>query len=129
MSEESDTMGHLMKYYYDVLHDPAAFQKFKDDAARSHQRRLQGGDILRFQIVTIDGCVFENNYHGPDGVLTIDGLIYVAAASNELHIRNSIFRGNSFTKPVNGVRLVDLKTFCFPCVLLSSTLFINIFAG
>jgi hypothetical protein len=104
MPEESDKMGQLMKYYHDILHDPIAFQKFKDDAARSHQRRLQGGDILELQNVTMDGCLFENNRHGPDGILTIDGIIYVAAASNELHIRNSIFRNNSFTKPVNGVR-------------------------
>jgi hypothetical protein len=103
MQEEGDNMGRLMKYYYDILHDPAAFQKFKDDAARSHQRRLQGGDILELQNVTIDGCVFEDNRHGPDSILTIDGMIYLAAASNALTIKNTIFRNNVFTTPVNGV--------------------------
>ena len=99
-------MGRLMKYYHDILHDPAEFQKFKNDATRSHQRRLQGGETLELQNVTIDGCIFENNRHGPDNVLTIDGMIYVAAASNVLTVRNSIFRNNSFTTPVNGVSYI-----------------------
>lgn len=132
MPEETDKMGLVMKYYHDIMHDPVAFQKFKDDSARSHQRRLQGGEIVEVQNVTIDGCVFENNRHGPDGILTIDGIIYVAAASNELHIRNSIFRSNSFTKPVNGVCFVGLRSHvrflvlnCFVSTILTTILLLN----
>ena len=117
-------MGRAMKYYYDILHNPVAFQKFKNDAERSHQRRLQGGELLEMQSVTIDGCVFENNRHGPDSVLTIDGIIYLAAASNELVLKNSIFRNNTFTTPVNGVSYFSGK---FEHKLLLISLLTNIY--
>ena len=105
-SEGSKKIGELMKYYYDILHDPIEFQKFKDDAARSHQRRLQGGGILELQNVTFDGCLFENNGHGPESLATFDGMINVASPSNELHMRDTIFRNNIFTNSVKGVSFV-----------------------
>jgi hypothetical protein len=122
-------VGRLIKYYSEILHDPVALAKYRDDAERGHERQLQG-DIIKMQTVTVDGCLFEDNDQGPDSVLTIDGLIYVAGPSNQLTVKNSIFRRNSFTSPVNGVRLSRLDfcsfspVYCF-VLLLTSFLLMN----
>ena len=99
-------MGQIINDYYNIFRNPIEFQKFKDDAARSHQRRLQGGGILELQNVTFDGCLFENNGHGPESLATFDGMINVASPSNELHMRDTIFRNNIFTNSVKGVSFV-----------------------
>lgn len=91
-----------------LQHDPAAFEGFQENALRNHKRNLQAGDVLEFQKVTIDGCLFENNRHGPNTELTQDGMIHIADASNELTVINTIFRNNSFTKPVDGVSAILL---------------------
>ena len=91
-----------------MLHDPASFEGFHENALRNHKRNLQGGDVLELQTVTIDGCLFENNRHGPNTELTKDGMIHISDPSNELIVINTIFRNNSFAEPVDGVRTILL---------------------
>jgi hypothetical protein len=105
-SEEENKHNRLIRYYSKLLKDPTAYAKFKADAARSHNRRLQSGDILEMQEVTIDSCLFEFNAIGPDSQLTIDGVIELASPSNRLIVKNSMFRNNDFSAPVNGVSLI-----------------------
>ena len=112
-----DMTSHMMTFHQNILHDPIAFQKFKEDnTARSHQRRVQSGENFELQKVTVEGCIFENNMHGPDSRMTISGVIGLVGASNELIISNSIFRNNTYTEPTNGVR------FAFFCCMIQQSL-------
>jgi hypothetical protein len=114
-SDETNKRGRLMKYYSDLLRNPKALAKYTADAARSHDRRLQGGDILEMQDVTFDSCLFESNKIGPDSTLTIDGIIYVASKFNSLIVKNSVFKDNDFSVPVNGVGLIAICLIRLEC--------------
>jgi hypothetical protein len=94
----------IMTYYQSILQDPVTLESLKEDDSMSHQRRLQSGDSLELQKVTVEGCIFENNGQGPATPITINGVIWLASANNELVLSNSIFRNNTYTEPTDGVR-------------------------
>lgn len=104
MPNEAQRIYHEKKYYSDILKDPDALKEYMDDARESYNRALQvGGDIIEKQTVTFDNCLFIDNSVGPEGLLTQDGVIYVASPSNEVIIKNCTFKNNDYANPVNGV--------------------------
>lgn len=95
--------SRIMKYYTDVLNNPKVIASFQRDATRSRNRLLQGGEEINAQRVTLDGCLFDNNVRGSDSSSMSNGVIYIATTSNEITIKNSIFRNNNFASQDDGI--------------------------
>ena len=101
---EAERLHHERKYYSEILKDPVAMKEHMEEARTGYERSLQvSGDILEKQVATFENCVFAGNAVGPEGVLTQDGIIFVASSSNEVILKNCIFKNNSYGSPVNGV--------------------------
>jgi hypothetical protein len=98
-----DQHSRTMKYYTDVLGNPKALVGLQREASSSRNRLLQQGEEIMTQRVTLDGCLFENNFRGSESALTFNGVIYLATTSNQITIKNSIFRNNNFANEVDGV--------------------------
>jgi hypothetical protein len=105
MSEELSNPTRFMKYYTNLLNDKNATGKYKPDAASNHNRLLQG-DVNEEQEVTVDGCLFEFISKGPESMIAVDGVTGAFSSSNRLVVKNSIFRYNNFSSPINGVSFI-----------------------
>lgn len=53
--------------------------------------------------VIIDGCLFVNNTQGAESITGFDGLITSESPDCDVVIKNSVFLGNNFLDPQNGV--------------------------
>lgn len=91
--------SQIVKYYADLLSNTT----LEKETSRSAQRILQQGEVSKTQSVTVDGCLFENNFRGSESSFAINGVFYLATASNQLTIKNSIFRNNDFANQDAGV--------------------------
>jgi hypothetical protein len=93
--------SRTMKYYTDVLSNSKSLASLQREASRSQKRLLQDDEEMKIQLVTLDGCLFENNVRGSER--TFNGVIYLATTSNQITVKNSIFRNNDFSNQVDGV--------------------------
>jgi hypothetical protein len=104
MPNEDQRIYHQKKYYSDILKDPVALKEYMENARETYDRALQvGGDVIQVQTVTFEDCLFIGNSVGPEGVLTQDGVIFVASPSNVVILKNCTFQDNDYGSPVNGV--------------------------
>ena len=102
-SSSNEKHTQIMKYYADLLSKPNALSTSHENPSRSRNRLLQEGEVSATQNVTIEGCLFENNFRGSESSFAVNGVIYLATASNQITIKNSIFRNNDFANQENGV--------------------------
>lgn len=91
--------SQIVKYYADLLSNTT----LEKDTSRSRNRFLEEGEVSRTQNVTVDGCLFENNFRGSESSFAINGVLYLATASNQITIKNSIFRNNDYANQDAGV--------------------------
>ena len=95
--------SQLVRYYADLLTNTDALATLDKDSSRSRKRFLQEGEVAKTQNVTVDGCLFENNFRGSESGFADNGVIFIATASNQITIKNSIFRNNDFAYQDAGV--------------------------
>lgn len=97
-----DQNNLITKYYADVLSNPKALASFEREASRNQNRLLQEGEAIAMQKVTVDGCLFESNVRGSGVGFSFNGVIYLATVSNQITIKNSIFRNNNYANQADG---------------------------
>jgi hypothetical protein len=95
--------SYVSKYYIDLLGNPKALASLQREASRSRNRCLQDNKEIKTQLVTLDGCLFDNNFRGSESGYTFNGVIYLATASNDINVKNTIFRNNNFANRADGV--------------------------
>jgi hypothetical protein len=80
----------------EALEEHGKVKRGEIEAPKGVDRALQStGDELR-QIVTFEGCVFDGNEQDEFSDYTEYGIITIRTDSNDLIIKNTVFRNNLF---------------------------------